>query len=712
MPGMARTVITFGTFDVFHVGHLRVIERAAALGDRLVVGVSGDALNLRKKGREPVFSERERMAIVAALKPVHEVFLEESLELKRDYIRQYAADVLVMGDDWKGRFDDMRRPLRGGLPPSHARHLHHRADREDLRHRLSASLRSHRGSRRTSPSACGGPGVHVLWTGLAVGLSRRQADVGAAALASRSPASTTLGDPLMRRTLAAAVLAFATATLALPAVPTAADPGGASPTLPVLPDQAAERALEVATRVLDGKPSTTDPDATLALTDLRLALPRLTGLDKQRAESLLARPTDGNADRFGDGYAPGAKKTKKCSKYLCLHWVTKSTDADKPPAGWAGTTLTQLNKVWKKEIGGMGYKKPLGDGSKGGNSKLDVYLKDVGSKGLYGYCAPEQKKYKYTYAGYCVLDNDFDPAEFGGAPALSSLKVTAAHEFFHAVQFAYDAAEDRWFMESTATWMEERYADGINDNLQYLPYGQLGAPHESLDTFVNGGGNQYGNWAFWEYLTQRKGNSLVKNVWKKAATYKGAPDQYSTQALKTVLKNKGGFTKTFAAYANALTLPAKFWDEGSTWPGSAPLTYSHSLNSASAGAPVGNTVGLSHMASRNVRFTTGDASLVKGYRLKVAVDGPSSTTSPVAYLLVQKKDGSIVRTAISLNSTGKGTKTVGFDFVNVASVTLTLGNASTRFSCWTSGSTYSCYGVPKDENKPFAYTGTVLAPAP
>ena len=106
--GMPRTVITFGTFDVFHVGHLRVIERAAALGDRLVVGVSADELNLRKKGREPVFSQGERMAIVAALKPVHEVFIEESLELKRDYITAYAADVLVMGDDWEGRFDEFR----------------------------------------------------------------------------------------------------------------------------------------------------------------------------------------------------------------------------------------------------------------------------------------------------------------------------------------------------------------------------------------------------------------------------------------------------------------------------------------------------------------------------------------------------------------------------------------------------------------------------
>src|SRR5689334_23051947 len=100
------TVITFGTFDVFHVGHLRVIERAAALGDRLVVGVSADALNLKKKGRLPVFSEKERLEIVAALRKVDEVFLEESLEQKRDYIERFSADVLVMGDDWAGKFDE------------------------------------------------------------------------------------------------------------------------------------------------------------------------------------------------------------------------------------------------------------------------------------------------------------------------------------------------------------------------------------------------------------------------------------------------------------------------------------------------------------------------------------------------------------------------------------------------------------------------------
>lgn len=103
---MSRTVLTFGTFDVFHIGHLRVLERAAALGDRLVVGVSSDALNFSKKDRNPVFSQAERMAIIAALKPVDEVFLEESLDLKRHYLETHDADVLVMGDDWAGRFDE------------------------------------------------------------------------------------------------------------------------------------------------------------------------------------------------------------------------------------------------------------------------------------------------------------------------------------------------------------------------------------------------------------------------------------------------------------------------------------------------------------------------------------------------------------------------------------------------------------------------------
>jgi len=102
----SKTVITFGTFDVFHLGHLQILQRAADLGSNLIVGVSTDLLNSNKKGRATVYSEKERIAIIGALKCVNQVFLEESLELKRDYILHYNADVMVMGDDWRGRFDE------------------------------------------------------------------------------------------------------------------------------------------------------------------------------------------------------------------------------------------------------------------------------------------------------------------------------------------------------------------------------------------------------------------------------------------------------------------------------------------------------------------------------------------------------------------------------------------------------------------------------
>lgn len=101
-------VITFGTFDILHYGHIRILSRARAQGDTLIVGVSSDALNMRKKGRTPVYSEFERTEMLKELRCVDKVFLEESLELKKQYILDYKADVLVMGDDWAGKFDDMQ----------------------------------------------------------------------------------------------------------------------------------------------------------------------------------------------------------------------------------------------------------------------------------------------------------------------------------------------------------------------------------------------------------------------------------------------------------------------------------------------------------------------------------------------------------------------------------------------------------------------------
>src|SRR5436190_5546782 len=100
------TVVTFGTYDLFHVGHLNILRRAKDLGDRLVVGVSSDELNFRKKQLRPTYPLDHRIAIVESIRYVDEVFVEDALELKRQYLIERRADILVMGDDWEGRFDE------------------------------------------------------------------------------------------------------------------------------------------------------------------------------------------------------------------------------------------------------------------------------------------------------------------------------------------------------------------------------------------------------------------------------------------------------------------------------------------------------------------------------------------------------------------------------------------------------------------------------
>ena len=106
---MTKRVITFGTFDVFHIGHINILERARKQGNYLVVGVSSDQLNFSKKQRYPVYPQAQRVKILESLRFVDEVFIEESLDLKAGYIKEYKADVLVMGDDWAGKFNDMEQ---------------------------------------------------------------------------------------------------------------------------------------------------------------------------------------------------------------------------------------------------------------------------------------------------------------------------------------------------------------------------------------------------------------------------------------------------------------------------------------------------------------------------------------------------------------------------------------------------------------------------
>jgi len=102
-----KKVITYGTFDLFHIGHLNILKKAKELGDYLIVAVSSDEFNAIK-GKKCIIPDYERMAIVEAIRYVDEVILENSWEQKVKDIQQHNVDIFVMGNDWTGKFDFLK----------------------------------------------------------------------------------------------------------------------------------------------------------------------------------------------------------------------------------------------------------------------------------------------------------------------------------------------------------------------------------------------------------------------------------------------------------------------------------------------------------------------------------------------------------------------------------------------------------------------------
>lgn len=99
-----RIVISYGTYDLFHYGHVQILKRMKQMGDKLIIGCSSDGFN-DLKGKKSFFNYQERSAILSSCKYVDLVFPEERWEQKIDDINRYKANLFVMGDDWEGKFD-------------------------------------------------------------------------------------------------------------------------------------------------------------------------------------------------------------------------------------------------------------------------------------------------------------------------------------------------------------------------------------------------------------------------------------------------------------------------------------------------------------------------------------------------------------------------------------------------------------------------------
>ena len=103
-----RRVITYGTFDLLHYGHINLLRRAKSYGDYLIVVVSSDEFNLREKNKKCYFNYEIRKQLVEAVRYVDLVIPEESWEQKVSDIKEYHVDTFIMGDDWVGKFDYLK----------------------------------------------------------------------------------------------------------------------------------------------------------------------------------------------------------------------------------------------------------------------------------------------------------------------------------------------------------------------------------------------------------------------------------------------------------------------------------------------------------------------------------------------------------------------------------------------------------------------------
>ncbi|WP_210650577.1 MXAN_6640 family putative metalloprotease [Nocardioides sp. SYSU D00065] len=472
------------------------------------------------------------------------------------------------------------------------------------------------------------------------------------------------------------------------------------PALPEFGEPTASDTLATARRVLEGDARPADPSATLVLRDLWLRRAELRGAERRLADALLARPTDGVGDPQGFGYTV-AEAPPVCNTRICMHYVPTGTDAPPSPE-WVAQNLAVMDSVWATEVDQMGFRPPVSDGVKGGSPLFDVYLKDLGGD-IYGFCAGEQRAKKRTGSGYCVLDNDFSPAQFPTGTPEGNLRVTAAHEFFHAVQYAYDYAEDPWMMESTATWMEERLASDVNDNRQYLPRSQIYVPYLPLDLFSRTDGFQYGNWVFWEHLSSQYGTSIVKKAWQQAGSLKQDGGKYSLTALQKVLKKKGGLTKVYATYAAGNLTPAANFPEGAEYP--APRVRGAKALSKNKRSKR-FAVKINHLSSASYVYTPGKGLDGRKWKLAVAVKGPLKRTSPAAVVVAHLGDGTRQVKMVRLNRGGDGRTKIAFDNTKVAAVSVTLVNASTRYRCG-QRTVLACAGLPLDDKARFSVTGRV-----
>ena len=278
-----------------------------------------------------------------------------------------------------------------------------------------------------------------------------------------------------------------------------------------------------------------------------------------------------------------------------VHYTTAGADA--ATVDWAQTTARIFDDVYAVEVQKMGYLPPPPPSA---GAPYDIYLQDQASSREYGYTqelSPTQPG-GISYSAYTVLDRSFTSSIYAPYTPLESLQVTAAHEFYHSIQFGYNFYLDIWYAEATATWMEDELYDGVNELYDYLP-AAIANSSLSLDSpasTATGGG--YGRWLITRYLAEQHGIPVMRKMMENLALIPppaGGGDIPMIPLLDTVLSREYSsslasdyfgfseriYSRDWMTHTNEIDPPATFI------PGYRPLAtyYSYPVTSSSFPTP-------------------------------------------------------------------------------------------------------------------------------
>jgi len=476
-----------------------------------------------------------------------------------------------------------------------------------------------------------------------------------------------------------------------------------------------------------------DPHAaTFILRDLVVRTRFLSGTERAEARSILARPDGASSFNGEPTWEFDAIPRVVCEggRPLCFHWDDNASNRDSPPPADSNPangipdqvddTMAVLDNVWDTEITGLGYRQPLDDSSTtlnhGPGAQLDIYIADLGIYGLFGYCTSDDPhafafSAPWDVSAYCVLDDDYRQQQYGfGQTPLEFLEVTAAHEFFHAVQFAYDWFEDLALMEGTAMWMEGQVYPAVIDRINYLNRSALAHPGVPLDT--GGGGYEYGAWLFWRFLSEKvfaNDPTIIREIWERADGSGAAAfgDEYSFQAAHRALAADGfDFRKIFGRFG--WTNDLRDYEEADLGYPVPPVAGVFRLGSTVRSSGW-HTAHLFHLGTHFYRFRP-QPSAPQQATLNVGVHLPRLATYPAATAVVYTKGGPPQVKPIALDAQGDGHRKVEFGRSQVWKIDLVLSNGSLRFDCPPKDfpeSVYSCGGFSRDDQRAYRFRARV-----